>query len=184
MCGACSLGERVSHYASLVVAENPIQAHREFVQEQRRRTSIIAVGVRSALGRHLPCSPKNSELYPVKSVDFCQLAGEKTARAVGFRPVDVEAGGQRYQAQVDESEGDIGAVHDASNSSLREEAYWEERRSHIVDRRAAPSCLLPEPLVPALPPCFVEQLGLVRHAQLLPRCVHLCSAGGRARRGR
>ena len=38
----CSLGERVSHYASLIVAESPIQAHRDYVQEQRRRTSIIS----------------------------------------------------------------------------------------------------------------------------------------------
>ena len=35
----CSLGERVSHYASLVVAEKPLEAHQNY---RRRRSSIVS----------------------------------------------------------------------------------------------------------------------------------------------
>ena len=64
----------------------------------------------------------------------------------GVRPVDVEVGGQEYRPQVDEMEGNIGAVYDAPNR-LREEAFWEEQRSQIVDRRAAFLHSFPDPYV-------------------------------------
>jgi hypothetical protein len=72
--------------------------------------------------------------------DSGEHAIKRRACAAGVRPVDVEAGGQGYQPQVDESDGGISAVYDAPGS-LREGAYWEEQRSQIVGRRAV-SCPL------------------------------------------
>ena len=44
MLESCRLGEKMSHYAYLLVAENPVEAHREYQREQRRRSSIVTVG--------------------------------------------------------------------------------------------------------------------------------------------
>lgn len=41
-CMTCRLGERITHYASLITAEKPLEAHRAYMAH--RRSSMISVG--------------------------------------------------------------------------------------------------------------------------------------------
>lgn len=92
----CRLGERITHYASLIAAEKPLEAHKAYMAH--RRSSMVAAA------------------QP---------------------PVDIEEGGT-YEVQADATT-ESAPEEPYEGSGEYDDAYWEERRSLVVQRQAIPA---------------------------------------------